>query len=42
VFGRNVARVRELLFGVIPSLPAERDCECATALADARVEAEVE
>ncbi|HKE54881.1 MAG TPA: S-methyl-5'-thioadenosine phosphorylase [Actinomycetota bacterium] len=38
VFGRNVAKVRELLFGVIPALPAERDCECATALANARVE----
>ena len=40
VFDRNVANVRSLLFGVIPVLPAERDCECATALANARVEVE--
>jgi 5'-methylthioadenosine phosphorylase len=40
VFGRNNAHLRELLFGVIPALPAERDCECATALANARFEVE--
>jgi 5'-methylthioadenosine phosphorylase len=38
VFGRNLTKVRDLLFGVIPALPAERDCECATGLANARVE----
>jgi 5'-methylthioadenosine phosphorylase len=40
VFGQNNVRLRELLFDVIPALPAERDCECATALADARFEVE--
>jgi len=40
VFGQNNAHLRELLFGVIPALPAERDCECATALASARFEVE--
>src|SRR4029453_3129879 len=39
-FGGNTGRLRELLFDVIPALPAERDCECATALADARFEVE--
>ena len=32
VFGENNAKVRDLLFAVIPELPAERDCPCATAL----------
>lgn len=36
VFGENNARLRELLFAVIPALPAERDCSCATALDNAR------
>jgi 5'-methylthioadenosine phosphorylase len=36
VFGRNNARLRDLLFEVIPDLPAERSCECATALKNAR------
>jgi len=40
VFGQNNARLRELLFGAIPAFPTERDCECATALANARVEVE--
>ena len=40
VFGQNVENVRALLMGVIPDLPAERDCECATALHNARVEVE--
>ena len=40
VFGQNNAHLRELLFSVIPALPAERDCECATALANARFEVE--
>ena len=37
VFGENLARLRELLFAVIPALPAERDCVCATALTGARL-----
>jgi 5'-methylthioadenosine phosphorylase len=38
VFGQNNARLRELLFAMIPALPAERDCVCATALSGARFE----
>jgi hypothetical protein len=38
VFEENNARLRELLFAVIPAIPVERDCVCATALADARFE----
>jgi 5'-methylthioadenosine phosphorylase len=38
VFNENNARLRELLFAVIPDLPEVRDCGCATALADARFE----
>lgn len=30
-FERNVGRVRDLLFAVIPRLPGERDCTCAEA-----------
>ena len=40
VFGQNNVRLRQLLFDVIPALPVERNCECATALADARFEVE--
>ncbi|HET9248473.1 MAG TPA: S-methyl-5'-thioadenosine phosphorylase [Actinomycetota bacterium] len=40
VFAQNNERLRTLLFSLIPALPAERDCGCATALANARVEAE--
>ncbi len=36
VFTENNARLRELLFAVIPALPAERACPCATALTGAR------
>jgi 5'-methylthioadenosine phosphorylase len=32
VFTQNNERLRGLLFAVIPTLPAERDCVCATAL----------
>lgn len=32
VFGENNAKLRDLLFSVIPSLPQERACPCATAL----------
>jgi 5'-methylthioadenosine phosphorylase len=40
VFTENNERLRELLFAVIPAIPFERDCECATALANARLEVE--
>jgi 5'-methylthioadenosine phosphorylase len=35
-FNANNARLRELLFKVIPLLSAEPDCECGSALAGAR------
>ena len=38
VFNENLARLRDLLFRVIPALPAERTCPCATALEGARFE----
>jgi 5'-methylthioadenosine phosphorylase len=38
VFEENLVRLRDLLFAVIPSLPTERDCPCATALRGARFE----
>jgi 5'-methylthioadenosine phosphorylase len=38
VFTENNERLRDLLFAVIPALPAERDCPCATALQGARFE----
>ena len=38
VFEENLGRLRDLLFRVIPALPAERDCPCATALEGARFE----
>jgi len=38
VFNENNARLRDLLFAAIPALPAERDCECATALENAQFE----
>ncbi len=37
VFEGNNARLRDLLFAVIPTLDYERDCECATALSGARL-----
>jgi 5'-methylthioadenosine phosphorylase len=40
VFRDNNARLRELLFAVIPAFPSARDCECATALEHARFEVE--
>jgi 5'-methylthioadenosine phosphorylase len=39
VFGENNARLRDLLFALVPALPEERTCPCATALAGARIEA---
>ena len=38
VFAENNQRLRDLLFAVIPALPAERSCGCATALEGARFE----
>ena len=31
-FGKNVARLRDLLMRVIAELPEERSCSCGTAL----------
>jgi 5'-methylthioadenosine phosphorylase len=39
VFTENNERVRALLFAVIPELPSERTCACASALDGARFEA---
>jgi 5'-methylthioadenosine phosphorylase len=38
VFAENNDKLRDLLFSVIPSLPEQRECECATALDGARFE----
>jgi 5'-methylthioadenosine phosphorylase len=38
VFQENLGRLRDLLFAIIPELPEERDCPCATALENARFE----
>ena len=38
VFTENNQKLRDLLFAVIPALPLERTCPCATALAGARFE----
>ncbi|HEY1330547.1 MAG TPA: S-methyl-5'-thioadenosine phosphorylase [Actinomycetota bacterium] len=38
VFQENLGRLRDLLFAAIAAMPAERDCPCATALANARFE----
>jgi 5'-methylthioadenosine phosphorylase len=38
VFTENNARLRKLLFEIVPALPEERDCPCATALEGARFE----
>ena len=38
VFEENISKLRDLLFRVIPALPAERGCPCATALEGARFE----
>jgi 5'-methylthioadenosine phosphorylase len=37
-FDENNEKLRALLFALIPALPAERNCGCATALEDARFE----
>ncbi|MGH2699412.1 MAG: MTAP family purine nucleoside phosphorylase, partial [Actinomycetota bacterium] len=38
VFNANNAKLRDLLFSLIPKIPAERSCPCATALQGARFE----
>ena len=40
VFNENVARLRDLLFAIVPAFPEERSCPCATALEGARFEPE--
>ncbi len=39
VFAQNNARLRDLLFALIPAVPGERSCPCSTALTGARFEA---
>ena len=38
VFEENNSKLRDLLFRIIPALPAERGCPCATALQGARLD----
>jgi 5'-methylthioadenosine phosphorylase len=38
VFQENLGKLRDLLFRIVPELPAERNCSCATALQGARFE----
>jgi 5'-methylthioadenosine phosphorylase len=38
VFNANNERLRQLLFSLIPAIPTERNCPCATALKGARFE----
>jgi 5'-methylthioadenosine phosphorylase len=38
VFQENIGKLRDLLFRVIEKLPDQRECPCATALANARFE----
>ena len=38
VFEENNAKLKDLLFALLPAIPAERSCVCATALAGARFE----
>jgi 5'-methylthioadenosine phosphorylase len=38
VFEENNARLRDLLFAMVPALPSARDCQCASALSGARTE----
>jgi 5'-methylthioadenosine phosphorylase len=38
VFSENNAKLRELLFALVPALPIARECPCATALSGARLE----
>ncbi len=32
VFAQNVNRLKDLLLGVVPAMPTERTCPCASAL----------
>jgi 5'-methylthioadenosine phosphorylase len=38
VFNANNAKLKDLLFAMVPALPEERDCPCATSLEGARFE----
>lgn len=38
IFNKNNARVRDLIFKIIPELPTKRECACASALSGARLE----
>jgi len=38
VFEENISKLRDLLFRIVPALPAERACPCSTALEGARFE----
>jgi 5'-methylthioadenosine phosphorylase len=38
VFAENNAKLKDLLFALLPSVPEERSCPCATALEGARFE----
>jgi 5'-methylthioadenosine phosphorylase len=38
VFQENNAKLKDLLFALLPSVPEERSCPCATALKGARLE----
>jgi 5'-methylthioadenosine phosphorylase len=38
VFEENISKLRDLLFRIVPRLPSERACPCATALEGARFE----
>ena len=38
VFEENNAKLKDLLFALLPSVPADRTCPCATALKGARFE----
>jgi 5'-methylthioadenosine phosphorylase len=38
VFNDNLDKLRRLLFGLIPTIPSQRACPCATALQGARLE----
>ena len=38
VFTENNAKLRDLLFAIVPAIPPERTCDCVDALAGARFE----
>jgi 5'-methylthioadenosine phosphorylase len=39
VFNENNDKLRDMLFAIVPQIPADRSCPCATALKGARMEA---